>query len=536
MICSAQNLNTERGCNAMAIKVSIIVPIYNVEKYLDRCLKSLLLQTLKEIEIILVDDCSPDHCPQMCDEYAKKDSRIKVVHKQNGGLGFARNSGLEIATGEYVAFVDSDDYVDKSMYETLWNEAVKSKADAVFCGFKTEQQKSIWTDSDEVAARTVWEGDEVKDFMLDMIASAPHVKEERKYQMSVWHGIYRRSTIEENHIRFHSERDIVSEDLPFQVDFLLKINKLVYIPQSFYYYCLNGTSLTATFKSEKYEGFKRLYLLLNSQLEDIVGYKHRTDRFFIGYVRSFFAHLFVSDYESKRLLVSKICNDVVWDVIRKDYSSSYLSAYPRIVYLLILWKKPSMLAIFCRFINYMKRRKEDLGGPLSIQLDLQRYDNHAPTLRDWILHNEVWYIFHYIRHLRYVEYYKDKNLLLYLWHFFRYKRLGFKLRMTIYPGTVGPGFRIYHAGDFVHVGPNVRIGKNCTMLPGVVFGNKTEEATHEIVTVGDNCYFGLGVKIFGGVTIGDNVTIGAMSVVTHDIPDNAVVAGIPARVIKYKTI
>lgn len=167
-----------------------------------------------------------------------------------------------------------------------------------------------------------------------------------------------------------------------------------------------------------------------------------------------------------------------------------------------------------------------------LQADLQRFNNRKPTLIDWLLHNEVWYIFHYIRHLRYVEYYKDKNKLLFLWHFFWYKRLGFKLRMTIYPGTVGPGFRIYHAGDFVHVGPNVRIGKNCTMLPGVVFGNKTEEPDDSPVVVGDNCYFGLGCKIFGSVRIGNNVTVGANAVVTKDIPDNAVVGGVPAKVIR----
>lgn len=91
------------------IKVSIIVPIYNVEKYLCRCMDSLLNQTLKDIEIIMVDDGSPDNCPQMCDEYAKKDSRVKVIHKKNAGLGEARNSGLKIISGKFVAFVDSDD-------------------------------------------------------------------------------------------------------------------------------------------------------------------------------------------------------------------------------------------------------------------------------------------------------------------------------------------------------------------------------------------------------------------------------------------
>ena len=93
----------------MSPKVSIIVPVYNVEKYLKRCVDSLVGQTLKDIEIILVDDGSPDGCPKMCDDFVATDSRIKVVHKPNGGLGSARNAGLEVAKGEYVAFVDSDD-------------------------------------------------------------------------------------------------------------------------------------------------------------------------------------------------------------------------------------------------------------------------------------------------------------------------------------------------------------------------------------------------------------------------------------------
>lgn len=166
--------------------------------------------------------------------------------------------------------------------------------------------------------------------------------------------------------------------------------------------------------------------------------------------------------------------------------------------------------------------------------DFKRFGNKRPNLKDWLLRNEVWYIFHYIRHLRFVEYYKERNKLLFLWHFFRYKRLGFKLRITIYPYTVGFGFRIYHVGDFIHVGKNVKIGNNCTILPGVVFGNKTEKEDNSLVTVGDNCYFGLGVKILGSVKIGNNVTIGANAVVTKDIPDNAVVGGVPAKIIKIK--
>ena len=95
--------------------LSVIIPIYNVELYLNRCMESIVNQTYKNLEIIMVDDGSPDNCPELCEEWGKRDSRIKVIHKKNGGLSDARNMGLSVATGEYIAFVDSDDFVDLDM-------------------------------------------------------------------------------------------------------------------------------------------------------------------------------------------------------------------------------------------------------------------------------------------------------------------------------------------------------------------------------------------------------------------------------------
>lgn len=114
-------------------KISIIVPIYNVEKYLNRCIESIINQTYKNLEIILVDDGSPDNCPQICDEYAKQDHRIKVIHKKNGGLSSARNAGMNIATGEYIGFVDSDDYIDVHMYEVLLNACLSQDCKLSIC-------------------------------------------------------------------------------------------------------------------------------------------------------------------------------------------------------------------------------------------------------------------------------------------------------------------------------------------------------------------------------------------------------------------
>ena len=124
------------------VKISIIVPVYKVEKYLDKCVNSIVGQTYKNLEIILVDDGSPDNCPAMCDEWAQKDSRIKVIHKKNGGLSSARNAGLDACTGDYIGFVDSDDWIEPDMYEYLLNIGMKNNADVSRCEFVIEAENS----------------------------------------------------------------------------------------------------------------------------------------------------------------------------------------------------------------------------------------------------------------------------------------------------------------------------------------------------------------------------------------------------------
>lgn len=232
-------------------KVSIILPIYNVEKYLDRCMHSLLGQTLKDIEIIMVDDGSPDNCPQMCDEYAYKDSRIKVVHKRNGGLGYARNTGLAVATGEYIAFVDSDDFVDVKMYQSLYEKSQSENLDAIYCGFYEYFNEDAMNSRQEVDKYTLFEDSECQQILRGMLSPCGAKGRITKYEMSVWHSIYKKDIFTTNNVEFCSEKELISEDIIFHIDFICHCKRIGFMPNKYYFYCLNETSLSKKYRRDR---------------------------------------------------------------------------------------------------------------------------------------------------------------------------------------------------------------------------------------------------------------------------------------------
>ncbi|MEG0087047.1 MAG: glycosyltransferase, partial [Niameybacter sp.] len=123
--------------------LSIIVPVYNVEKYLPKCIESILAQSFTDFEVILIDDGATDKSGEICEEYANKDTRIKIIHKENGGLSSARNAGIELSNGNYIGFVDSDDFIHPQMYEILLREARSSNSDVVICRYK------CWNEGEE---------------------------------------------------------------------------------------------------------------------------------------------------------------------------------------------------------------------------------------------------------------------------------------------------------------------------------------------------------------------------------------------------
>lgn len=340
--------------------ISVIVPVYNVEKYLDRCLVSLLNQTLKDIEIILVDDGSPDNCPQMCDDYAAKDCRVKVVHKKNAGLGFARNSGLEVATGKYVAFVDSDDFVDLSMYEKLLKTAENDGADIVYCGVnqQLDNGKIIkWRDYTE---HTVFEKELVEKVAISFNGETEITRHDRLF-MSVWHSIYRKALIDENKLCFYSEREIVSEDLPFQVEICSKANVISFIPDCLYTYCYNGESLTHNFKLSMVSAFFKLRSLLHDFFKNNTEASRLIDSdLFYERVRGYITLIiFAKNLSIKEKIksVKAISNSKVWAEI--DMSFMYKKRTWKYMkqYELLKANRPYALIAFSIFDKYVNKER-----------------------------------------------------------------------------------------------------------------------------------------------------------------------------------
>ena len=218
----------------MQCLISVIVPIYNVEKYLNKCVDSIISQTYKNLEIILVDDGSSDNCPKICDKYADSDSRIKVVHKKNGGLSDARNAGLKIATGEYIFFIDSDDWIKPQTLLCMMETAQKYSADIVECNVmyyydnKNEEkynddQFAVYDNNASIMSAYI------KDYNIKTV---------------VWNKLYKRTIINDTCFEFGKYH----EDEFFTYQILAKTNKLVHLDEYFYcYYQREGSIMGSSF-------------------------------------------------------------------------------------------------------------------------------------------------------------------------------------------------------------------------------------------------------------------------------------------------
>lgn len=295
--------------------VSVIVPVFNVEKYLDNCMESIVKQTYQNLEIVLVDDGSKDSSKQKCDEWADKDRRIKVVHKENAGLGMARNTGLDNATGAYVIYVDSDDFIDTRMVQVLMDAANFYHADTVYCGFMRLYSDKQTKEFKQSFENVCFQGKDVtQKVLLRMIGSEPDESVDSYLNMSVWHGAYSMKLILENGIRFPSERIYISEDIIYHIDYL-RISKCVaFVPDCLYYYRMNDMSLTKLYNPQRFDKEIVLYREIKRKLGLFLlekDYLQRVNRMFLGRVRSCVMRAVVGNRNNAYRELEQICNNTL---------------------------------------------------------------------------------------------------------------------------------------------------------------------------------------------------------------------------------
>lgn len=238
------------------IKVSIIVPVYKVpEVYLKKCIESCVNQTLKEIEIILVDDGSPDNCGKICDKYAKNDKRINVIHKINGGLSSARNTGFLESKGEWIMFVDGDDWIEKNMCELMYKEGLQKNVDLVIGKFIRDYGNRKVTVNNCLEKYRIYKNEECR-YLQEQVLNF------NVALSSAVAKLYKRSVLDINNILHNEKLKQGIEGLEFNIRLFDFLRSIVYIDNAVYHYMYNDKSISSTYSKKNYayivEGFKEI--------------------------------------------------------------------------------------------------------------------------------------------------------------------------------------------------------------------------------------------------------------------------------------
>lgn len=286
----------------MKVKVSIIVPVYNAEKYLDRCMQSIYAQTLKEYEIILVNDGSKDNSLALCREYEKQDERVHVIDKENGGAGSARNAGIEVAEGEYLAFPDADDWFEKDMYQDLYDLAKSGDFDMVFSGVNYYQQgkngEMVYSRSSNVEVMRFNSQNECRNRVMELFPTTTIFD-------VPWNKLYKRVTVQNNNVRFRDLRRC--QDATFNLDIYHYAEKVSTCDKAYYNY-MENTQL------DRWRKFPKNYIDIN-----IFYYTHLKELMSVwgvynGDVKKHYDTSFVlSVYETLGM-----CNNPNWRLSRQE--------------------------------------------------------------------------------------------------------------------------------------------------------------------------------------------------------------------------
>jgi len=346
----------------MSVCVSVVIPVYNTEKYLDICMESVVNQTYKNLQIILVDDGATDHSPQMCDAWAARDSRIRLIHKQNEGLGLTRNAGLDMAEGKYVCFLDSDDTIELNTIETCVFALENNKAQACFYPRKTFKEDGSYTVCKNIPDKLAFEGQEVmNEFSTVYWGIHPQDDADPFIHSSVCRGMFLRSVLEEHSLRFMSERICLSEDVVFGLEFCKHVNKVIIIPEYFYNYTYNGTSLTKSYRPQRMQQAEELYRIMEKQLPAYAGCEDallRCQHRYISMIQQC-VEMEISTRSFRGLHatvnnVKNICNNEFVRKVFSEFPSEYAKNNRKLFIKMVLRKQGFLLVL----LYYIKEKRK----------------------------------------------------------------------------------------------------------------------------------------------------------------------------------
>lgn len=351
-------------------KISIIVPIYNSEKYLKQCIESLITQTFKNIEIILINDGSTDKSKQICEEYAVKDDRIKLINKNNEGVSVARNIGIKIATGKYIAFIDSDDWLEPIYLETLYNEISKNNADLVICNYniirRNKKIKNIKFPKNNFL-KSKEELQCIQAAILSLKITTFSLLNQNFYGAGVlWNKLYKREIIEKYNLKFNMEKiKAIFEDVIFNYNYIEQINSLQIINETLYNYRTLQNSATRAFN-------KDILQINQIVFKDIKEKKltHKDDKLYeyslnIRIINNFYTSVKIyfcnkkntKRYKEKVTEFKETLNKEMYKNAFENLENKYCNAKTKITKLLVKSKKYNLLFFIFYIFTKIKEKK-----------------------------------------------------------------------------------------------------------------------------------------------------------------------------------
>ena len=339
-------------------EISVIVPVFNKEKYLKKCIESILNQDIKNIELILVNDGSSDNSGLICDSYSKKDSRVKVIHKENQGVSTARNIGIKNAKGKYISFIDSDDWIDKDMYKEILNIFYTQDVDFVKCSAKIVYNNNGMKGPTNIDGG-FYSKDKIKSYIYPRLVISEQLATNAVVSASTC--VYNRKFINDNNIFFDEEMRHF-EDLMFNVNVILKSNSFYHMADNYFYnYVFNEESASKKFNPRKWEYFKESHKIMRKNLiaNKEYDFSNQLNLFLVNlaYISSEDARV-LDGYKNRYKYVKLIMNNKELIEAYKNVSIKNINWKRKVLYMLIKYRLANIYTI----ISYKHKLMSNING------------------------------------------------------------------------------------------------------------------------------------------------------------------------------